>query len=113
MENVFVTNRSNTELTIGYDGVVYEFKRNESVEIPLAGAVQLFGYGLEDREHILVRHGWIKTHAELEESLKKLDQFEITTEKPGKNSSLPSAVGVVPLRIEKSVGGKSSERRVA
>jgi len=33
--------------------------------------------------------------------------------KPGKNSSLPSAVGVVPLRVEKSVGGKSSERRVA
>ena len=59
METVFVTNRSNTELTIGYDGVVYEFKRNESVEIPLGGAVQLFGYGLDDREHILVRHGWI------------------------------------------------------
>ena len=113
MENVFVTNRSNTELTIGYDGVVYEFKRNESVQIPLAGAVQLFGYGLEDREHILVRHGWIKTHAELEESLKKLDQFEITTEKPVKNSSLPSAVGVVPLRSEKNVGGKPSVKRVA
>lgn len=113
MDKVFVTNRSNIELTIGYDGVVYEFKQNDSVELPLAGAIQLFGYTLEDREHILVRHGWIHTHAELEESLKKLDQFEITTEKPVKNSSLPSAVGVVPLRIEKSVGGKSSERRVA
>jgi len=113
MENVFVTNRSDTELTIGYDGVVYDFKKNVSVEIPLAGAVQLFGYGLDDKEHILVRHGWIKTHADLAESLKKLDKFEITTVKPEKNSSLPSAVGVVPLRIEKSAGGKSSERRVA
>jgi len=113
MENVFVTNRSDTELTIGYDGVVYDFKKNIPVEIPLAGAVQLFGYGLDDKEHILVRHGWIKTHADLEESLKKLDKFEITTVKPEKNSSLPSAVGVVPLRIEKSAGGKSSERRVA
>jgi hypothetical protein len=113
MENVFVTNRSNTPLTIGYDGVVYEFKTNVSIEIPIAGAVQLFGYKLKDREHILVRHGWIKTHNELEESLKKLDQFEITTEKPTQNSSLPSAVGVVPLRIEKSAGGKSFAKRVA
>ena len=113
MENVFVTNRSNTELTIGYDGVVYEFKKNESVEIPLGGAIQIFGYQQKDREQILVRHGWIHTHAELEESLKKLDQFEITTEKPGKDSSLPSAVGVVPLRVERPVGGKSSVKRVA
>ena len=113
MENVFVTNRSNTELTIGYDGVVYEFKKDKPIEIPLAGAVQLFGYKLEDREHILVRHGWIHTHAELEESLKKLDQFVITTEKPEKDSSLPSAVGVVPLRVEKPVGGKFHNKRVA
>jgi len=113
METVFVTNRSNIELTIGYDGVVYEFVKNVPVEIPLAGAVQLFGYTLKDREHILVRHGWIQTHAELEESLKKLDQFEITTEKPIKDSSLPSAVGVVPLRLEKGVGGKSFQKRVA
>jgi len=111
--NVFVTNRGNTELTVGYDGVLYEFKKNETVEIPFAGAVQLFGYKSEDREHILVRYGWIKLHSELEESLKKLDQFEITTERPEKNSSLPSAVGVVPLRIEKSAGGKSFQRRVA
>jgi hypothetical protein len=71
--NVFLTNRGKTELTVGYDGVLYEFKKNETVEIPLAGAVQLFGYKLEDREHILVRYGWIKLHSELEESLKKLD----------------------------------------
>ena len=90
-----------------------EYKKDEPVEIPLGGAIQLFGYKQKDREHILVRHGWIHTHAELEEGLKKLDQFEITTEKPGKDSSLPSAVGVVPLRVERPVGGKSSVKRVA
>ena len=113
MENVFVTNRTNTELTIGYDGVLYTFKKDEPVELPLHGAVKLFGYKLEDREHILVRHGWIHTHAELEEGLKRLDQFEITTERPQQDSSLPSAVGVVPLRIEKSAGGKFNNKRVA
>ena len=110
---VVVTNRSNTELTIGYDGVMYDFKKNVPVRIPIDGAVRLFGYRLEDREHILVRYGWIKLHSELEEGLKLLDKFEITVDMPNQNSSLPSAVGVVPLRIEKSVGGKSSERRVA
>jgi hypothetical protein len=110
MENVFVTNRSDTQLTIGYEGVVYEFKRDTPVELPLGGAVQLFGYKLDDREHILVRHGWIHTHAELEKGLEKLDQFEITTERPEKNSSLPSAVGVVPLRVEKSAGGKFNKK---
>jgi hypothetical protein len=41
------------------------------------------------------------------ETLKKVN---ISTEPPEKNRSLPSAVGVVPLRIEKSVGGKVNQR---
>ena len=111
--NVFVTNRSDTDLSIGFDGVMYNFKRGTTVEIPQAGAVQLFGYGLQDREHILVRHGWIYFHSELEQGLKRLDQFEITTEMSGKNSVLPSAVVAIPLRSERNVGGKSSQKRVA
>jgi hypothetical protein len=110
---VFVTNRGDTELSVGYDGVLYEFKKNVPVEIPIKGAVQLFGYKLDDKEHILVRYGWITLHSELEQKLKKLDQFVITTERPEKNSSLPSAVGIVPLRLEKGLGGKSYERRIA
>lgn len=106
--NVFVTNRSDVPLTIGYDAVMYEFKKNVPVEIPYEGAVRLFGYEQENKEPVLVRYGWIKLHSELEEGLKILSRFEITTEKP--NSSQPSAVGVVPLRVEKHVGGKSSQR---
>ena len=109
--NVFVTNRSDVPLTIGYNAVMYEFKKNVPVEIPYEGAVRLFGYEQEDKEPVLVRYGWIKLHSELEEGLKILSRFEITTEKP--NSSQPSAVGVVPLRLEKGVGGKSFQKRVA
>ena len=108
--SVFVTNRGDTPLTIGYDGVLYDFKKNVPVELPEAGAVRLFGYGQEDKEHILVRYGWIALHSELEQGLKILSQFEITTEKPAKDSSLPSAVGVVPLHVEKRAGGKPSQR---
>jgi len=101
--NVFVTNRGDTQLAVGS----YEFKKNTPVELPIEAAVQLFGYGLDDREHILVRWGWIQLHSELAEGLKKLDQFEITTERPGKNSSLPSAVGRVPLTLQKGLGEKT------
>ena len=108
--SVFVTNRGDTPLTIGYDGVLYDFKKNVPVELPEAGAVRLFGYGQEDKEQILVRYGWITLHSELEQGLKILSQFEITSEKPAKDSSLPSAVGVVPLHVEKRAGGKPSQR---
>lgn len=106
--NVFVTNRSDVPLTIGYNAIMYDFKKNVPVEIPFEAAVRLFGYEQEDKEPVLVRYGWIKLHSELEQGLKILSQFEITTEKP--NSSQPSAVGVVPLRVEKHAGGKSSQR---
>lgn len=108
--SVFVTNRGEIPLTIGFDGTLYEFKKDVSVEIPVLGAKQIFGYDDGDKEAALVRLGWIKLHNELEEGIKKLAQFEITTEKPVKNSYQPSAVGVVPLRVEKHVGGKSSQR---
>ena len=58
--NVFVTNRGDTQLAVGS----YEFKKNTPVELPIEAAVQLFGYGLDDREHILVRWGWIQLHSE-------------------------------------------------
>jgi hypothetical protein len=111
--NVFVTNYGDTPLTIGWDGVLYNFEKNLTVEIPEGAARQLFGFGCEDKEFVLVRHGWIKLHSELEEGLKILEQFVITNEPPVQNSSLPSAVGAIPLRINKSAGGKSSIKRVA
>jgi hypothetical protein len=39
-----------------------------------------------------------------------LARFDISEQQPEQNRSLPSAVSVVPLRIEKSVGGKVTQR---
>ena len=107
--NVFVTNRSDTDLTVGFDGVTYEFKKNRTVELPYEGAVRLFGYKQQDREHILVRYGWITLHSELELGIKKVDQFVITETKET-DTLLPSRVGVVPLLSEKRVAGKTQSR---
>ena len=70
----------------------------------------MLGYGDEDKEKYLVQLGMIRLHSELEEAMENLKKVYISSEPPTKNRSLPSAVGVVPLRIEKSVGGKVNQR---
>jgi hypothetical protein len=46
-----------TPLTIGFDGSLYEFKKDVSVEIPYLGAKQIFGDDDGDVEAALVRLG--------------------------------------------------------
>ena len=102
--NVFVTNRGDLQLAVG----PYEFKKNNPVELPQEVAVQLFGYGLADREHILVRWGWIQLHSEIAEGLKKLDQFEITTERQGKTARYPRLLFEYPCVLKRAQGKKHS-----
>ena len=109
-QTVFVTNRSDTVLRDGYGGVFYEFVKDKPVEIPLHVAQHVFGYGNPNKEHFLARLGWIKSHADLQTGLELLARFDISEQQPEQNRSLPSAVSVVPLRIEKSVGGKVTQR---
>ena len=107
---VFVTNRSTTVLRDGYGGVFFDFQKDKTVEVPLHVAQHVFGYGKPDKEPFLARLGWIKSHADLQAGLELLAQFDISEQQPEQNRSLPSAVSVVPLRVEKSVGGKVTQR---
>jgi hypothetical protein len=107
---VFVTNRSNTVLRDGYGGVFYDFVKDKTVQVPLNVAQHVFGYGKPDKEPFLARLGWIKSHADLQTGLELLAQFDISEQQPEQNRSLPSAVSVVPLRVEKPVGGKVTQR---
>jgi hypothetical protein len=109
-ETVFVTNRSDSALTDGYGGVFYEFLRGKPVEVPLHVAQHVFGYGAEDKEPYLARLGWIRSHADLNSGIERLNKFEITSQSAQQDRSLPSAVSVVPLRVEKHVGGKVNQR---
>jgi len=106
---VFVTNRGSIQLTDGYDGVRYEFKKNVPVELPLHVATHIFGYRDSDKEPYLARLGWIRSKSELDKGLEKLAEFEISDSKP-QDHSLPSVGGVVPLRVEKHAGGKTAQR---
>jgi hypothetical protein len=109
-EVVYVTNNSDKDLNFEYNFVGIEFPVGKTVEIPLKTAQHVLGYGDDDKEKYLVQLGLIRLHSELEEATERFKRIEISETNPKKNSSLPSAIGVVPLRIEKSLGGKSNQR---
>ena len=110
METVIVTNKGDTALTDGYGGVFYEFLRGKPVEVPVHVAKHVFGYGDENKEPYLARLGWIRSHSDLDSGIERLNKFEITTQPAQQDRSLPSAVSVVPLRVEKHAGGKVNQR---
>ena len=107
---VFVTNNSDKKLTAQYAYEEYKFPVGETVGLSPEAAKHIFGYGDSNKEPYLSRLGFIRLHSELEEGLERLAQFEITSEPPQQNRSLPSAVGVVPLPVERQVRGKSTQR---
>ena len=105
-EVVYVTNKSGKDLVIDYCYADYVFPVNKTIEVSVKLAKHIFGYMDDDKEKYLIALGLIRFHSELEQATKRLALYEITESPPVKNSSLPSAVGVVPLRVEKHVGGK-------
>jgi hypothetical protein len=109
-EVVYVTNNSNKDLNFEYNFVGIEFPVGKTVEIPLQTAKHVLGYGDDDKEKYLVQLGLIRLHSELEEATEKFRKIEISETPPTKNRSLPSAVGVVPLHVEKRGEGKVNQR---
>jgi hypothetical protein len=109
-ELVYVTNKSDKDLNFEYNFVGIEFPVGKTVEIPLQTAKHVLGYGDDDKEKYLVQLGLIRLHSELEEATEKFKRIEISDIPPTKNRSLPSAVGVVPLHVEKRGEGKVNQR---
>ena len=110
MEKVFVTNNLDKDLYYEYCFVGYSFPAGKTVEIPLGAAQHIFGYGDDNKEKYLVQLGLMRLHSELEEATEKFRKVEISETAPTKNRSLPSAVGVVPLHVEKRGEGKANQR---
>ena len=109
-ELVFVTNNSETKLTAEYAYEEYKFPVGTTVALSPQAARHIFGYGDDNKEPYLSRLGFIRLHSELDEALERLSKFEISDQPPQQNRSLPSAVGVVPLHVEKRAGGKATQK---
>jgi hypothetical protein len=105
MTVIYVTNRSDKKLKDGLGGVFYTFPKDTTVEIPEEVARHIFGYGIEDKEVYLARLGWCRTSNDLEDALKILDQWEISTQPPKKDQSLSPLVEKVPLPAKRQVRG--------
>jgi hypothetical protein len=110
-ETVFVTNNSDKNLVVTYNYKRIEFPIGKSVETTMDTVRHVFGYGVTDKEPHLARLGWVTLHSELEQGLERLSKFIISdTPFVEKDRSLPSAVGVVPLHVEKRGGGATRQR---
>ena len=110
MSMVYVTNTGDTKLKDGFAGVFYEFPKDQTVEIPLDAAKHIFGYMNPNKEPFLSRLGWVRSFAEIDKGYEKLAEFKISEQPPEQNRSLPSAVGVVALHVEKRVERKVIQR---
>ena len=113
-ETVFVTNKSDKPLVVTYNYKQVEFPIGKPVEITTEAAGFIFGHGKTDKEPHLARLGWVQLHSELDQGLERLSKFVIS-DAPliEEDRSLPSAVGVVPLHVEKRGGGATRQQRVA
>lgn len=110
MSNLFVTNRTGEEFSVWFACKTYVFKCDEPVEVSAQMAKQVFGHGETDKETVLAHLGWIRLHSELKQGLERLSKVEITDSPPQTDRSLPSAVGVVPLPVERRAGGRNQAR---
>jgi len=110
MSMVYVTNTGDTKLRDGCGGIFYDFPKDETVEIPLEAAKHIFGYMNPNKEPFLSRLGWVRSFAEIDKGYEKLAEFKISEQPPQQNRSLPSAVGVVALHVEKRVERKVIQR---
>jgi hypothetical protein len=107
---VYVTNTGDTKLRDGCGGVFYDFPKDETVEIPLDAAKHIFGYMNPNKEPFLSRLGWVRSFAEIDKGFEKLAEFKISEQPPERNRSLPSAVGVVALHVERRVERNVTKR---
>jgi len=110
MSMVYVTNTGDTKLRDGCGGIFYDFPKDQTVEIPLEAAKHIFGYMNPNKEPFLSRLGWVRSFAEIDKGYEKLSEFKISEQPPERNRSLPSAVGVVALHVERRVERNVTKR---
>lgn len=96
--NVYVTNNGKEELIDGWDSVKYTFTPGKTVEVPLAAAEHIFGYGTDDKTPFLVRLGWMKMSNEYDAGMKRLAAFAFSETQP-KGIHSPSPVDKGQARV--------------
>lgn len=107
-----------------FDGEDYVFPFGKPVDIPIVAAAHIFGFGKKDKSQALLRLGWAKTSAEIDdgtERLKKISfgelpammevpkESEAVLETPGTSAVVESGEGQKPSSDKTPPKGKRSE----
>lgn len=110
MENVWVVNKTDQELTTQWHGKTHHFPVSKPIEISMDVAQNLFGYGLDDKFEFVVRYGWTKDSNDLPQALERLAKFEITAERPQDYRATSPAVDRFPAPVlERRERGKGTQ----
>lgn len=110
MENVWVVNKSDDELTTQWHGKHYTFPRSKPVEIPYDVAQNIFGYRLDDKFEFVVRFGWTRDSNDLLRAYERLSKFEITEHRPKDYRATSPAVDQFPVPVlDKLERGKGTQ----
>ena len=109
MSIVWVTNKGTEKLTDGWDGKKYDFLPRIPVEVPVAVAQHVFGYGLRDKTQAVVRLNWTKTANDLPDGLAKLELFEISQTRPQGYRETSPTVDRTPLPVPRRGEGKGTQ----
>lgn len=110
MENVWVVNKSDDELTTQWHGKHYTFPRSKPVEIPYDVAQNIFGYRLDDKFEFVVRFGWTRDSNDLLRAYERLSKFEITEQRPKDYRATSPAVDQFPVPVlDKLERGKGTQ----
>lgn len=89
-QTLFVTNNG-SPFTSRFEGVEYSFEPGKEIEIPLAAAKHIFGYGVDNKEPYFVRLGWMRMNTDLPRAKERMAQVSFSSE-PAKKVHLSAPV---------------------
>jgi hypothetical protein len=75
IEYLRVRNGLPTKIRGRFNGITYEWTPGESVDMPVAAAQHLFGFGLDDKTSAFHRLGWVNSQATVEDAQLKLSMM--------------------------------------
>jgi hypothetical protein len=89
MSNIFVTNNGDIPFKAKYGPEFYDFPAGQEVEIPLAVAKHVFGYGDDNKEPYFVRLGWMKMNTDFQRAMDRLSEFKFSAQSTKVHVSAP------------------------
>ena len=89
-QSIFVTNNG-VVFTGRFLNVEYTFETGKEVELSLAAAKHIFGYGDDNKEPYFVRLGWMRMNTDLPRAKERMGQVSFSSE-PAKKVHLSAPV---------------------